>query len=234
MLRRLVFPLTAPIGSVKQISSPRPDVVLTYDDGPQPGATGRVLSALADFGCTATFFVLLGRARKYRSLLNEAADAGHEIALHGVDHVRLTSLPATEVRRRTLDGKRELEDLTGREVNWFRPPYGAQHPSTYAAIRSTGLESVVWNAAGFDWEDRPAHDIAERALSAVHSGSVLLMHDGYAGPDDGVDDGPEPKFDRGEVARLLCTGLAERGLNGVSLRDSLREGKTVRRAWFRS
>ncbi|KOV84954.1 polysaccharide deacetylase family protein [Nocardia sp. NRRL S-836] len=234
LARRLVLPLTAPIGSVRQVSSPQPHVVLTYDDGPQPGATERVLEALAHAGCTATFFVLVGRAEKYRSLLGEVRSAGHEIALHGVDHVRLTTLPPREVRTRTADGKHRLEDLIGTEVRWFRPPYGAQKPATYAAIRATGLDSVVWDVAAFDWEDHPAAALAERTLKQVHSGAVVLMHDGYAGPEDGVDDGPAPTFDRGELARLVCAGLAERGLTGVSLRDALTGGKTVKRAWFRS
>ncbi len=234
LARRLVLPLTAPIGSVRRVSSPRPHVVLTYDDGPQPGSTERVLEALADAGCTATFFVLLGRAKKYPSLLDEVRSAGHEIALHGVDHVRLTALAPQQVRIRMTDGKQRLEDLLGTQVRWFRPPYGAQKPSTYAAIRATGMDSVVWDVAAFDWEEHPAAVLAERTLTQVHSGSIVLMHDGCAGPEDGVYDGPEPTFDRGELARLVCGGLAERGLKGVSLRDALREGKTVKRAWFRS
>ncbi|ANZ42265.1 hypothetical protein BBK82_46420 [Lentzea guizhouensis] len=234
LARRAVLPLTAPIGSVRQVSSQQPHVVLTYDDGPQPGATERVLESLADSGCTATFFVLVNRARKHPALLREVQAAGHEIALHGVDHVRLTTLAPQQVRLRTADGKHRLEDLLGTEVHWFRPPYGAQKPSTYAAIRAAGMESVVWDVAAFDWEERPAAVLAERTLAEVHSGSVVLMHDGYAGPEDGVDDGPAPTFDRGELARLVCAGLAERGLTGVSLRDALAHGKTVKRAWFRA
>ncbi|MEU7475924.1 polysaccharide deacetylase family protein [Lentzea sp. NPDC042327] len=234
LARRLVLPLTAPIGSVRQVSSPQPHVVLTYDDGPQPGATERVLESLANSGCTATFFVLTGRARKHPGLLAEVQAAGHEIALHGVDHVRLTTLAPKEVRARTADGKHFLEDVLGTEVRWFRPPYGAQRPATYAAIRATGMDSVVWDVAAFDWEDDPAATIAERTLREVHSGAVVLMHDGYAGPEDGVDDGPAPTFDRGELARLVCAGLAERGLKGVSLRDALAHGRPVKRAWFRS
>lgn len=233
LARRLVLPLTAPIGSVRQVSSPHPHVVLTYDDGPQPGATERVLESLANSGCTATFFVLVGRAQKYPSLLREVQAAGHEIALHGIDHVRLTTLAPRAVRTRTADGKHRLEDLLGTGVRWFRPPYGSQKPATYAAIRATGLDSVVWDVAAFDWEERPAAALAERTLAEVHSGSIVLLHDGYAGPEDGVDDGPAPTFDRGELARLVCAGLAERGMTGVSLRDALDEGTLVKRAWFR-
>lgn len=232
-VRRMVLPLTAPIGSVRTVRSQRPLVVLTYDDGPEPGGTERVLEALAAGGKTATFFVLVRRAVRYRTLLEEVLSAGHEVALHGIDHVRLTTMPAREVLRRTRDGRRQLEDLTGREVRWFRPPYGAQLPSTWAAIRAAGLESVVWSHATFDWQDDPVRQVASRALAGAYRGSVLLLHDGHAGQEDGVDDGPAPRFDRHELSRLLLEGLAERGLDGVSLSDAVSGGKVVRGAWFR-
>jgi peptidoglycan/xylan/chitin deacetylase (PgdA/CDA1 family) len=230
-LRRLVLPLTAPVGSVRSVRWP--GVVLTYDDGPQPGGTDRVLAALAEFRSTATFFILVGRARKHPGLLREVVDAGHEIALHGVDHVRLTTFSPAVVRRRTRDARRELEDLAGRPVRWFRPPYGAQRPTTWAAIRSAGLESVVWSADVADWRDDPVDVVAARS-AAVGAGSVLLMHDGYADAFDGVDDGPAPRFDRGELSRRVLGSLGERGLATSSLRDALSAATAVRGAWFRS
>lgn len=231
VLRRVVLPLTAPVGSVRSV---RWDgVVLTYDDGPQPGGTDKVLAALAEFGATATFFILVGRARRHPGLLREVVDAGHEIALHGIDHVRLTTMSPAVVRRRTSDGRRELEDLSGHPVRWFRPPYGAQRPSTWAAVRSTGLTSVVWSDDVADWQDDPVDDIVARS-TVVGAGSVLLMHDGYADESDGVDDGPAPGFDRGELSRRVLGSLRERGLAAASLRDALAGGSAVRGAWFRN
>lgn len=231
-LRRVLLPLTAPVGSVRSVRPNRDVAVLTYDDGPQPGGTDRVLAALAETGATATFFVLVGRARRHPGLLAEVIAAGHEIALHGVDHVRLTTLSPAVVRRRTRDGRRELEDIAGRPVRWFRPPYGAQQPATWAAIRSTGMDSVVWSNEIADWQDDPVDDIVARA-GTVGRGSVVLMHDGYADSFDGVDDGPAPSFDRGEVARRIVGTLGERGLSGVSLGDALAGGSPVKGAWFR-
>jgi peptidoglycan/xylan/chitin deacetylase (PgdA/CDA1 family) len=232
-VRRVILPLTAPIGSVRWVRPERDLVVLTYDDGPQPGGTDRVLAALAAAGTTATFFVLLGRVRRYPGLLAEVIAAGHEIGLHGVDHVRLTTLSAAQVRTRTRDGRHELEDLAGKRIRWFRPPYGAQRPATWAAIRSVGLESVVWSNEAKDWQDDPVAEIAARTTTA-HSGAVLLLHDGYADAADGVDDGPPPGFDRGELSRRVLTGFSERGLATSSLGDAVAEGSLVRAAWFRS
>jgi peptidoglycan/xylan/chitin deacetylase (PgdA/CDA1 family) len=233
IVRRLILPLTAPIGSVRSVRPTADIAVLTYDDGPQPGGTDKVLTALAEAGSTATFFVLVGRARRHRGLLADVVAAGHEIALHGIDHVRLTTMSPAQVRRRTIAGRKELEDLAGHPVRWFRPPYGAQHPTTWAAIRSTGLESVVWSNGIADWEDGPVDEIAARAHT-VRRGSVLLMHDGYADASDGVDDGPPPTFDRGELSRRVLGDLADRGLRTSSLGDAVASGSAVRGAWFRS
>ncbi|HEX5404347.1 MAG TPA: polysaccharide deacetylase family protein [Pseudonocardiaceae bacterium] len=231
-VRRMILPLTAPIGSIRSVRPKRDLAVLTYDDGPQPGGTDRVLAALADAGSTATFFILVGRARRHHRLLADVVAAGHEIALHGVDHVRLTTMSPAQVYRRTRDGREELEDLAGQQVRWFRPPYGAQRPGTWAAIRATGLVPVVWSDEAADWQDDTVDEITARTAS-VRRGSVLLLHDGYADESDGVNDGPPPGFDRGELSRRILGGLGERGLAAASLRDALAEGTAVRGAWFR-
>lgn len=233
-LRRLILPLTAPVGSVRAVRPDRPLVVLTYDDGPEPGNTDAVLAALAEADARATFFLLVGRARRRPGLLAQIVAAGHEVALHGVDHVRLTTLPAGQVLRRTRDARRELEDLAGQRVRWFRPPYGAQRPSTWAAIRRAGLHSVVWSRAAYDWEDRPVAELAARATDGAASGEVLLLHDGHANAEDGVDNCAAPTFDRGELCRQVLAGLAERGLGTASLGGALAGGSLVLGAWFRN
>lgn len=233
VVRRLILPLTAPIGSVRSVRTTGDVAVLTYDDGPQPGGTDKVLAALAEAGSTATFFMLVGRARRHPGLLADVVAAGHEIGLHGIDHVRLTTMSAAQVRRRTIAGRRELEDLAGQPVRWFRPPYGAQYPTTWTAIRSAGLQSVVWSNGIADWEDGTVDEIAARA-NTVRRGSVLLMHDGKADSSDGVEDGPAPTFDRGELSRRILGDLAERGLTTSSLGDALATGSLVCGAWFRS
>jgi peptidoglycan/xylan/chitin deacetylase (PgdA/CDA1 family) len=229
VLRRL----TPPVGTVRAVRTARPHLVLTYDDGPDPPGTEAVLTALAEHRATATFFVLVARARRHRRLLNEIAAAGHEIGLHGIDHRRLTGLPAREVLRRTAAGRAELEDLLAAPVRWFRPPYGAQLPVTWWAIRRAGLTPVVWGPTAADWLPLPEPELAARAMVGAAPGAILLAHDGWPGPDVGVDDGPVPPIDRGRLAKLLLAGLAEQGLVARSLRDALVDGVAARWAWFR-
>jgi peptidoglycan/xylan/chitin deacetylase (PgdA/CDA1 family) len=225
--------LTGPIGSVRSVRTELPHIVLTYDDGPDIPGTTAVLSNLAKHDATATFFVLVPKARRHRGLLNEIMAAGHEIALHGVDHRRLTTFSAREVLRRTRAGRAELEDLIGAPVRWFRPPYGAQLPATWVAIRSAGLTPVVWGPTPRDWEDLTETELATQSLVGSGQGAIVLAHDGYAGLDDGADDGPEPRFDRGLLTSLMLDQYRERGLVGRSLGDALVHGKAVKWAWFR-
>jgi peptidoglycan/xylan/chitin deacetylase (PgdA/CDA1 family) len=225
--------VTRPVGTVRAVATDQPHLVLTYDDGPDPVATPGVLAALASFGATATFFVLVPRVRSNPGLAREILAAGHEIALHGVDHTRLTRLPARAVHRRCRDGRAELEDLIGRPVRWFRAPYGALLPRHWSAVRAAGLKPVAWGPTPADW--RPSIVESELAAEAMHGsarGEILLAHDGFAGPEDGADDGPAPDIDRAKLASLMLEGFSQQGLRGRSLGDALAHGRTRSWAWF--
>jgi len=219
-------------GSIVGVATEERTVVMTYGDGPSPDGTPGVLDALAEAGATATFFVLVGRARKYPELLERIVAGGHELALHGDDHVRLTDFSEEVAYRRTLAAKQELEQLSGQSIEWFRPPYGSQSIETWQAVKRAGLQTVLWTATAWDVKDVGEHERVAHAVRHCHQGSILLAHDGFAGPADGVDDGPEPEVDRGALAAELLSGFAREGLIGRSLRDALVAGKAVRRARF--
>lgn len=220
------------VGSIRAVRTTLPQVVLTYDDGPEPVGTERVLSALADQRATATFFVLLTRARRDPQLVRDVVAAGHEVGLHGPDHRRLTDFTPREIRRRTRDAKWELEDILGRRVRWFRPPYGKQRFLGWAAATSCGLGAVSWGADMLDWLDVAHERRVASAVEGVRPGTIVLAHDGYAGAQDGVDDGPAPAFDRGALARSVLAAYRERGWQARSLEDALVHGSAVREPWF--
>ncbi|MHA6763637.1 polysaccharide deacetylase family protein [Streptacidiphilus sp. PAMC 29251] len=219
-------PSALPVGS--SISSVRTDtraVVLTYDDGPQPGSTDAVLNALDEHQAKATFFVLQSRVNRYRSLLGDVVAAGHEIGLHGADHRRLPDLDVRDVVSRTRDARHCLEDTLGREVTLFRPPYGEQSLDTWHAVVGLGLVPVLWSHVLRDWQDDPERHLASTALDSACPGAVLLAHDGFAGPEDGAFDGPPPRVDRGALTRSLLEMYRESGLVGCSLGQALEHGE---------
>lgn len=220
--------------SVVGVETSRPEVVLTFDDGPTPGTTDRVLEVLRDHGASATFFVLANRAARHPSVLAEVVDAGHEIAVHGPDHRRLTLFSAREVHDRTRDARYAIEDLAGVRTRWFRPPYGAQGIRAWAGVRRTGLEPVLWGPTFNDWREVAHEERLRLAVDGTSRGSILLAHDGFAGPCDGVDDGPEPTIDRGALLDQFLSHLADQGMQGVSLSHALRGGDAARATWLRS
>jgi len=204
-----------------------PAVVLTYDDGPQPGGTDAVLGALADTGATATFFVLLSRVRRHESLFHDVLAAGHEVALHGPDHRRLTELDPKDVAVRTRAAKEELEDRAGRAVRWFRPPYGSQSAASWRAAADAGLTTVLWSVECTDWLDVPHESRLANIRAMDGPGAVVLLHDGFANVIDGVDDGPAPTFDRGDLTRSVVEVCAAKGFGCTSLSHALATASLV-------
>jgi peptidoglycan/xylan/chitin deacetylase (PgdA/CDA1 family) len=219
-------------GSVVSVRTAAPSVVLTFDDGPEPGGTDRVLAALADAGATATFFVLMTRVRRYRALFQEVVAAGHEVALHGVDHRPLPALPPHEVGPVVRGGRAELEDVLGRTVRWHRPPNGRQTPRTWRAVTGAGLTPVLWGPTTWDWRDVPHERRLAKAREGLHRGAIVLAHDGFAGPEDGAADGPAPVLDKGRLVGEVLAGYAAAGLRARSLGEVLAEGTAVREARF--
>ena len=207
-------------------------VVLTYDDGPEPGGTDAVLKVLAGHGVTATFFVLLSRTRRYPGLLSELLAAGHEIGLHGVDHQRLTTLDPAHVAQRTADARHELEDTIGREVRWFRPPYGGQSAATWEAVRGTGLIPVVWTADLRDWTDITDEERLSGVRELTRPGAVILAHDGFATAADGAADGDPPRIDRARLSQGLIGIGQSMELTPGSLGQALAAGQPATRVWL--
>lgn len=230
--RALLDRHSAALGSITAVRTTAADVVLTFDDGPEPGGTDKILSSLAAARATATFFVLLTRARHHPGLLGEVRAAGHEVALHGVDHQPLTGFGFAAVRQRTADARDELEQRIGHPVRWFRPPYGRQTLSTWRAVRQTGLTPVLWGPTTWDWRDVSQDERVDKAQHGVHPGAILLAHDGFAGPLDGTAPAPVPQLDRGELVTRVLAAYADRGLSGHSLGYALTRGSPVLAARF--
>lgn len=211
------------------VRTSRPIVVLTLDDGPDPEWTPGILDALAARGATATFFVLLTRTRTHQALLQRIVTEGHEVALHGADHRRLTSYSRQEARRMLQDSRTELESQIGRPVRWYRPPYGALSVSSWWAVRRSGMTSVLWTTSVLDGRDAEHAERLARATTGVRPGTVLLAHDSRAGADDGVSDPAIAPFDRVALISDVLDEYDRRGLRTVSLEKALRTGRLRRR-----
>jgi peptidoglycan/xylan/chitin deacetylase (PgdA/CDA1 family) len=216
-----------PASSVMRAVTDQRVASLTYDDGPSPEQTGEVLDALAERGARATFFVLSERAEEHPQVIRRILAEGHEVGLHGIDHVRMTDLSQLEALRRIRTARQRVEAITGRPIRLYRPTYGALGVFTLLAARSLGLEVVIWTAWARDWSDAPAAELAGRVIGALHPGAIVLLHD-TTNDAQALEDGPAPRFSRGEVTRLILAGMADAGYTSITTGDLLRRYPAVR------
>lgn len=153
-------------------------LALTYDDGPNDPHTLRLLEVLARHDVRATFF-LIGRYVQQRpDITREVARAGHVIGNHTFNHPLLIFKSAADTRRELLDCRTALQDAIGEHSSLFRPPFGGRRPATLRIARQLGLQPIMWNVTGYDWNAPPAAIIEQKVSRQIRGGNVILLHDG--------------------------------------------------------
>lgn len=197
-------------------------LALTYDDGPHPAHTPRILDELSARGARATFFVLAGPARRHPDIVARIVADGHELGLHGADHRSLLTMRDREAVDGVLRARDELEKIGATPVTLFRPPYGHHTPRQAAHLHRAGLELVLWSGDGLDWIDDTEERIAARAWSSVFPGGILLMHDDRADPDTLHDAETLPTFDKAGVARIILDEAHRAGYAVATVGELLR------------
>ncbi|MGI5336353.1 polysaccharide deacetylase family protein [Streptomyces sp. CA-181903] len=153
-------------------------VALTFDDGPSPLYTPRVLAVLARYGVPATFFLIGRNVVKYPDVAREILDQGHELGNHSWSHPDLTRLTRDRVRdeiRRTQD---VIGDTTGRTPRVFRAPYGFFAPASLAVCARLRLRPVSWSVDTVDWSNPGVEHIVRTVETEAVTGSIVLHHDG--------------------------------------------------------
>jgi len=154
-------------------------VALTFDDGPWPDSTGKVLGILAKARVKATFFLVGKQVRKHPEIAREELRAGMTIGSHSYDHPQPFGALSTELIRREIDqGLAALSEL-GVRTALFRPPGGAIPPVVVSAARAKGLRTIAWTVDPDDWRrGTTADQIVRRVLQQAKPGSIVLLHDG--------------------------------------------------------
>lgn len=153
-------------------------IALTYDDGPNDPHTLRLLEVLAKHDAKATFF-LIGRFVEQRpDIVREVVKAGHVIGNHTFTHPNLIFVNNGDTRSELERCIRAIQDAVGGTPRLFRPPFGGRRPGTLRIARSLGLEPIMWNITGYDWNVPPAERIVARVSGRIRGGDVILLHDG--------------------------------------------------------
>jgi len=153
-------------------------VALTFDDGPWPGQTDKILKILRHEGVHATFFMLGVRVKIAPKLAKQVAEDGNLVASHSLGHRLLTTAKPKEIKRQIVGGNNAIKKATGVKPTWFRPPYGAIDQRVWKQTRSLHLRVAMWDVDTMDWSRPGVKKIVKTARTHVRKGSIILMHDG--------------------------------------------------------
>ncbi len=153
-------------------------LALTYDDGPNDPHTLRLLDVLANHNVRATFFLIGRYVRQHPDIVREIAQAGHVIGNHTFTHPLLIFQPDREIKRELDECTDAINDAVGAHSNLFRPPFGGRRPAVLRIARQLGLEPVMWNVTGYDWNAPSAERIQLKVARRIRGGNVILLHDG--------------------------------------------------------
>ena len=156
---------------------PKPHVLLTFDDGPNPQTTPIVLDLLKEYNVTAIFFVIGTKAKSENELVKRIMDDGHFIGNHTFSHHPMFALlNGVKVEKEIV----ELNNLfinQGIQTNLFRPPIGYTNPIIARVVNKLSLNIIGWNKRSFDTVIRNPKKLTKRLLFLAKPGSIILLHD---------------------------------------------------------
>jgi peptidoglycan/xylan/chitin deacetylase (PgdA/CDA1 family) len=157
-------------------------IALTFDDGPHPELTPKLLDILRQQGIRATFFVVGRNVEAHPEIARRIVAEGHEIANHSWSHPDLTKLGEQALRREVEDTSAAIERATGRRVTKMRPPYGAINQRIREVLtKDHNLDVVLWSVDPLDWRKPGPSVVTQRLVDGATPGGILLAHDIQAG-----------------------------------------------------
>lgn len=167
------------IARLPPVAAARGEIALTFDDGPDPVITPRVLDILDAHRARATFFCIARQALAHRALAREIVARGHDVENHSVAHApTLGFVGPRRLAREIGDAQKMLADVTGVAPRLFRPPFGVRTPLTEPALARLGMYCVGWTVRSYDTVDRDGARVARRVIRRMKAGSIVLLHDG--------------------------------------------------------
>ena len=184
----------------------RPRVALTFDDGPHPVHTARLLDTLAELGVPATFFVVGRDVDANPALVARIARDGHELGNHTYRHRYLPLARSRSVEHELRATDQAIVRAAGVVPKVARPPWGGRSPRNVQVFQRLRKRLVLWDVNSFDWKGKPARAVVDRVLDRTRAGSIVLMHE--------ARDGGETTI---EAVRMLVPALRARGFELVTV-----------------
>lgn len=162
---------------IKKLPSKEKVLALTFDDGPDPRYTLKLLKVLKENNVKCTFFVLADKARKYPEIIKQIEEDGHYIGLHYLNHSNAIFKSPNKTEGDIFNCVKIMKKL-GVKVKLFRPPWGIFNPVTFKCARKNDLKVVLWSIHAMDWSRWASVSfIEDRLVNEVKAGDIILLHD---------------------------------------------------------
>lgn len=156
-----------------------PLAVITFDDGPEPEVTPRILELISRYNIRAAFCVLGDLVSKHPDIVKDAADLGCEIVNHSWNHENFTKLTDDEISKNISKAEDAIFGACRIHTGFVRPPYGCSNDRIANVIKNLNKAQLFWNGDSLDWKDRDASIISARVMNEVRDGHAILLHDIY-------------------------------------------------------
>lgn len=219
ILSLLILSLVSPTGIKMAIGSKKITyqkittnklVALTFDDGPEPRFTVPILDILKEYHAPATFFMVGNQVIKHPDIAKRIIQEGHEVGNHTMNHLVMTELVPNEVFAEIKNGKDAIKEVTNTVPHYYRSPKGLTNAYVEKAVSSLDMKEILWTVTIENHDAQTPEAMANRVLSKVQPGFIILLHDG--------------RLDRTKTVKslpLLLRGLQEKGYKVVSLSELL-------------
>ena len=151
-------------------------IAITFDDGPHPVYTEKLLDGLKERNVKATFFVLGEKAKQHPEIIERMQKEGHIIGNHTYTHIQLRSMNREKFRDELIMTNQVISGITGQEVQYVRPPYGTWDKKLEEELN---MFPVLWNVDPNDWCTGNADRVTKRIVDKTRENSIILLHDCY-------------------------------------------------------
>jgi peptidoglycan/xylan/chitin deacetylase (PgdA/CDA1 family) len=190
-----------------------PEIALTFDDGPHPRDTPRVLESLAKHDIQATFFLVGKAVKQHPDLVRQIHQSGHQTGIHCYQHTPFPFETSDKLRVQLEHTARMITQACGvssEAIKNVRPPYGLFNRRTLSQLSEWGYRLVMWNNIPPHWM-QPLSWTIRQMLEQVHSGSVIVLHDGHG-----------HGLDAAKIVDTIVPRLKDQGYHFVTIESMLR------------
>ena len=185
-------------------------IALTFDDGPHPRLTSKILEILDKYSVKATFFVIGVNAKNYPEQLQKILEKGHEIGNHTYSHNILKSLPKEKIEKEIFDTEIQIKEIVDYDLTLLRPPCGLYDKSLEEIAEGSGDKIVLWSLDTLDWKHSSAIDMSKKILRSVRDGDIILFHDYVSG-----------EYNTPRTLEIVIPILLEKGYEFVTVSELL-------------